>query len=61
MLKSFKRSEAFFCGNRTLAEALIFIVEFREQRIVPKEGRGACGRRLVLRGVKLIIKVFHGI
>ena len=61
MLKSFKRSESFFCGNRTLTAGLFFIVEFHEHGIVSKEGRGARSKWLGLRGVQLIIKVLYGI
>ena len=61
MLKGFKSRKAFVCSNRTLTEALFFIVEFRKYGLMLKEGRRACGRWLVLRGVKLVIKVFHGI
>ena len=59
MLESFKRSEAFFCGNRTLAENFFFIVEFSEQGIVHKEGRGACVSPINVIPTINVIKIDH--
>ena len=50
MLKSLKRSEAFFCGYRTLTKILSFTVEFLRLRIRDQGSREAFGRWLVLRG-----------